>query len=65
MKKKYEAPQVEKIVFDYSETVVASGNGQMYRLYTDKATKCNSVETDQWIYGEASLSVPTCVITQL
>ena len=51
MKKKYETPQVEKIEFDYSETVVAS-NGYILRLYTQYRHQCNDKAEDVWIYGD-------------
>lgn len=53
MKKEYNAPKVEKIEFEYSETVVASGNGcgGMYELYVDGYDNCNTTPTGQWVGG--------------
>ena len=33
--RKYTTPIAEKLTFDYTDTVVASGSGHKYRLYTD------------------------------
>ena len=51
MKKKYETPQVEKMEFDYSETVVASTIGYSYQLYTDKYEGCQITPTGKWYTG--------------
>ena len=59
MKKKYEAPQVEKIAFDYSETVVASASDTMERL-TDRKWQCSDTHTGEiWNFAPASTS--TCI----
>ena len=50
MKKKYETPQVEKIEFDYSETIVAS-EGQAYQRYTHDGEGCNEHATGEWYVG--------------
>lgn len=49
MKRKYETPQVEKIEFDYSDVVTASGQGHKYRLYTDSYYACRETPTDIWV----------------
>ena len=49
MKKAYTIPVAEKLTFDYQETVVASGSGHKYRLYTDTYYGCNTTETDIWV----------------
>ena len=59
MKKKYEAPQVEKIEFDYSETVVAS-EGRAYELYTQNYDGCNDYATGQFYVGMADPDVAGC-----
>ena len=59
MKKKYETPQVEKIEFDYSETVAAS-TGYILRKYTDKYYKCKETETDVWIFGDTE-KMESCI----
>ena len=58
MKKAYETPRAEKLEFDYSRTVAASGSksacsGGSFRVYTDGYQYCHSRATDQWInpYG--------------
>ena len=50
MKKTYETPKVEKMEFDYSDTVVASKcTGSIYREYDDSYTGCKETETDNWV----------------
>ena len=48
MKEAYIAPVAEKLVFDYTDTVVAS-SGHKYRLYTDGYYGCRETETDIWV----------------
>lgn len=48
MKKKYEAPAMEKLEFNYSEIVTAS-NGGIYQKYTDQHYGCNETPTDIWV----------------
>jgi hypothetical protein len=59
MKKKYEAPQVEKIAFDYSETVVASASDTMERL-TDRKFQCSETRTGE-IWNFAPGTVGACI----
>ena len=47
--KRYIMPKAEKLEFNYSENVVASGNGHKYRLYTDGYYACRETETDIWV----------------
>lgn len=47
--KKYETPKAEKLDFSYTDTVVASGSGHKYRLYTDGYFSCHETETDIWV----------------
>ena len=49
MKKAYVSPEAEKMEFDYSDNVVASGHGHKYRLYTDGYFGCRETETDTWV----------------
>ena len=50
MKRKYVAPQVQKLEFNYSNTVTASNTpGHKYRLYTDGYFGCRETETDIWV----------------
>ena len=53
MKKEYKAPKVEKIEFEYSETVVASGTGcgGEYLLYINGYDKCHETPTQEWAGG--------------
>ena len=53
MKKEYEAPKAEKLEFDYSETVVASGCGGSYRKHVDKYEGCRETPTDEWVHNFA------------
>ena len=48
MKKEYETPTAEKMEFDYSEIVVASGciNGRYESHEGGTGTECNSVITN-------------------
>ena len=56
MKKKYEAPTAEKLEFDYTDTVVASGG--TYTLYVDGFFGCRERPTsDPWNVT----SLPTCM----
>ena len=48
MKKEYTKPEVEKMVFNFEDNVVAS-NGHKYRLYTDMYYACHETETDIWV----------------
>lgn len=61
MKKEYETPRVEKMEFNYSETVVAS-QGHSYRLYTDKPYGCHATPTDDYIVGDADITNPVCKV---
>ena len=61
MKKEYETPRVEKMEFDYSETVVAS-QGHAYRLYTNGFFGCHETPTDDYIVGDADVASPTCKV---
>ena len=46
MKKTYEAPKVEKMAFNYSDAVVASGNGCHWQAeYGWETEEC---ESDKW-----------------
>jgi hypothetical protein len=48
--REYKTPIAEKLTFDYTETVVASGSsGHKYRLYTDGYFGCRETETDIWV----------------
>ena len=50
MKKEYEAPKAEKMTFNYSEEVIASGGcGGEYREYTNNYTGCRTTPTDNWV----------------
>ena len=51
MKKEYRKPMAERLVFDYTDNVVASGSehGHKYRLYTDGYFACRETETDIWV----------------
>ena len=52
MKKKYSIPKAEKMAFDYSESVVASGSnkcGGIYRLFVDNYFGCHEKPTDTWV----------------
>ena len=51
MKKAYVSPKAEKMVFDYTETVIAS-SGNAYQLYVDGYTGCRETPTDQWYVME-------------
>ena len=57
MKKMYEAPKAEKLEFDYTETVTASGgqkcSGGIYRMFIEKYENCREKSTDVWVnpYG--------------
>ena len=58
MKKTYETPKAEKLEFDYSNTVAASGarsgcSGGIYRAFTHGYSNCHERETDIWVnpYG--------------
>ena len=48
MKKEYESPKAEKLEFDYSEAVVASGciNGRYVSHQGGSGTECSSQITD-------------------
>ena len=61
MKKEYETPRVEKMEFNYSETVVAS-QGHAYRLYTDNYFGCRTKPTDDYIVGDVDVTVSTCKV---
>ena len=45
MKRKYEAPEAEKLEFDYTDTVVASGGGTNQPVLTDVSTEWWKCET--------------------
>ena len=47
--KEYTTPKAEKLEFNYSDTVTASGQGHKYRLYTDNYYGCRTTETDIWV----------------
>ena len=50
MKKGYETPKAEKMVFNYLETVVASGGcGGDYQKYKDKYDGCKETPTGIWV----------------
>lgn len=50
MKKTYFTPNAERLEFDYTDAVVASGGqGHKYRLYTDGYYGCRETETDIWV----------------
>ena len=50
MKKKYEAPAMEKIIFDSSDIITASNeHGGIYQEYTDLHFGCNDTPTDHWV----------------
>lgn len=51
MKKKYEAPKVEKMEFNYAETVVASNtsNPTVWYMTNDKEN-CEDVNLEKWNY---------------
>ena len=51
--KEYKTPVAEKVVFDYSDNVVAS-SGHKYRLYTDGYFGCRETPTDVWVNGDMS-----------
>ena len=56
MKKEYEAPKAEKLEFDYSDAVTASGtqcSGGIYQMYTHGYTNCHEQSTQVWVgaYG--------------
>lgn len=55
MKKAYEAPKAEKMEFDYTESVTASGScsGGIFRKFTHGYENCHEQETDIWVnpYG--------------
>lgn len=59
MKKKYETPQVERIEFDYSETVVAS-EGKAYQLYTQGYYGCNDYATGIYYVGKVDGDTDGC-----
>ena len=48
MKKIYEAPKAEKLEFDYTDTVAASGSEWEMHEFTDNISGCNSTPTDNW-----------------
>lgn len=48
MKKEYESPKAEKMEFNYSETVVASGCGGIFQKYVDGFEGCNTTPTNEW-----------------
>ena len=51
MKKGYITPKAEKLDFNYTDAVVASGSqqGHKYRLYTDGYYACREAPTDIWV----------------
>lgn len=51
MKKEYETPRADKMEFDYSETVTASGFGDSYQEYIHFYTGCNEDATGNWFVG--------------
>lgn len=52
MKKEYETPRADKMEFDYSETVTASGqSGWSLREYINGYTGCRETATDNWFVG--------------
>ena len=53
MRKEYEAPKAEKMMFDYTETVTAS-NGLSYQRYVDQSTGCNETPTGEWYDGDGN-----------
>lgn len=49
MKKEYESPKAEKMEFNYSETVVASGTGcNFFITLTEVHEGCNMKEVTHW-----------------
>lgn len=52
MKKEYVTPRADKMEFDYSDNVTASGtSGWTLREYVQGYKGCNEVETDNWFLG--------------
>ena len=50
MKKTYTKPAAEKMDFDFSSNVFASGEqGHKYRLYTDSYYGCREKATEIWV----------------
>lgn len=61
MKKKYEVPQVEKIEFNYSDTVVASEIYIKHKDYTvGNPRTCEENYLGYW-YGDAVGTNPQCI----
>ncbi len=56
MKKDYEAPKAEKLEFNYSEVVTASGCGGIYQEYKDDGEGCNKTPTGNWTGAYSSES---------
>lgn len=50
MKKRYDAPTAEKLEFDYTDTVVASGTSPNppHLMYVDAYIGCREIPTNQW-----------------
>ena len=49
MKRTYVTPRAEKMEFNYSDNVVASGQqGWTLREYINNYTGCNKTPTDNW-----------------
>lgn len=60
MKKKYETPKVEKMEFDYAESVVASGSWAS-EFYIDKTgVGCHDTATGRFFIGDGNPYTGTC-----
>ena len=58
MKKEYTIPMAEKLEFNYSETITASGHGSASWLHTDNYNNCHDTPSDPpiWIAGDSDES---------
>ena len=48
MKKEYVTPRADKMEFNYTENVTASGSGFTLREYVQGYKGCNQTPTDNW-----------------
>ena len=62
MKQDYGTPKAEKMEFDYSETITASGaSGHAYQKYIDAAYGCQTTPTGEW-YDMVNDSDGSCMV---
>jgi len=52
MKKNYVAPRAEKMEYNYSDKVTASGMGNAYQEHIHTYSGCHDTPTNNWFIGQ-------------